>query len=53
VERLVIRASSTPQLTAIVVVPAPPLAPKKTSVVAAAGAPWAVSRRAFVLRMAL
>ena len=29
VERLVSRASSTPQLTAIVVVPAPPLAPRK------------------------
>ena len=29
------RASSTPQFTAIVVVPAPPLAPKNTSVVAA------------------
>ena len=36
---LVSRASSTPQFTAIVVVPAPPLAPKNTSVVAAGLAP--------------
>ena len=47
------RASSTPQFTAIVVVPAPPLAPKNTSVVAAAGAPCAVWRRVAVRRMAL
>ena len=42
VDRLLRRASSTPQLTAIVVVPAPPLAPKNTSVVPPAAAPCAV-----------
>ena len=52
VERLLSRASSTPQFTDTVVVPAPPLAPKKTSVVADGLAPCAVSRRAAVRRTA-
>ena len=52
VDRLLSRASSTPQFTAIVVVPAPPLAPKNTSVVAGGCAPCAVSRRAAVRRIA-
>jgi len=39
-------------LTASVVVPAPPLAPKNTSVVAGGFAPCVVSRRAAVRRMA-
>jgi hypothetical protein len=47
------RASSTPQFTAMVVVPAPPLAPKNTRVVAAGCAPAAVSRREAVRRSAL
>src|ERR1041384_8084366 len=53
VDRLLKRASSTPQLTAIVVVPAPPLAPKNTSVAAGGRAPCADSRRAAVRRIAL
>ncbi len=50
--RPVSRASSTPVLTATVVVPAPPLAPKNTSVVAAGLAPCVTSRRAAVRRIA-
>ena len=52
VGRLLRRASSTPQLTATVVVPAPPFAPKNTSVDDACRAPCVVSRRADVRRMA-
>ena len=52
VDRLLRRASSTPQLTATSSCPAPPLAPKNTSVVAVGRAPCAVSRRAAVRRMA-
>ena len=52
VDFLLSRAISTPQFTATVVVPAPPLAPKNTSVVADGLAPCAVSRRADVRRMA-
>ncbi len=52
VDFLLKRASSTPQLTATVVVPAPPFAPKHTSVVADSRAPCAVSRRAAVRRIA-
>ena len=53
VGRLLSRASSTPQLTATVVVPAPPLAPKNTSVVAGGLARrCAASRRAAVRRTA-
>src|SRR5258708_18196737 len=46
VDRLLRRASSTAQFTDVVVVPAPPFAPKKTSVIAEGRAPMAVSRRA-------
>ena len=51
VDRFVSRASSTAQLTATVVVPAPPLAPKKTCVTEGCRAEaCAVSRRAAVRR---
>jgi len=53
VDRLLRRASSTPQFTATVVVPAPPLAPKNTSVVAGGFEPMAVSRRPAMRRIAL
>jgi hypothetical protein len=46
------RAISTPQFTATVVVPAPPFAPKNTSVVAFGLAPCADSRRVTARRMA-
>ena len=53
VERLVSRASSTPQLTAIVVVPAPPLAPRKAWVTQGGLAlAVAASRRVAVRRTA-
>jgi hypothetical protein len=52
VDFLLSRASSTPALTASVVVPAPPLAPKKTSVCAVAREPVTASRRAAVRRIA-
>ena len=53
VGRLVSRASSTPQLTATVVVPAPPLAPRNACVTHGGLAPAvAASRRAAVRRTA-
>ena len=53
VARFVSRASSTAQFTATVVVPAPPLAPRNTTVIHGGRAPaWAASRRAAVRRTA-
>ncbi len=52
VGRLLRRASSTPQFTATVVVPAPPFAPKNTRLVAVGLAPCDDSRRAAVRRIA-
>ena len=52
VDRLVSRARSTPQLTAIVVVPVPPFAPKNTSVVAPGVVTVCASRRLAARRIA-
>jgi hypothetical protein len=52
VARLLSRANSTAQFTATVVVPTPPFAPKKTSVVVGERSPGAASSRAVIRRIA-